>query len=202
MTVRSKTTIFNAALLRCGRSDTTEGEGSDLWRAMEANYDEIVRAAFEDGDGAFPFGRVRRTLTGRSAGDFGFDDSFALPSDAIHIIEVYLNDCAASDLQEPWEVDGQNQTLLINANNRTVSVSAVKEGLEHTWSASFAKAVQRRLEAVIKDVEEEMDEAMAKDQEADFMLLKAGVKGNKNRSGRRVWKRGSGRLSRARRTRG
>lgn len=201
MAVRTKTTIFNAALLRCGRSDTTEGEGSGLWRAMEANYDEIVRAAFEEGDGAFPFGKVRIELTGRSAGDFGYDDSFAVPSYVIHIMEVYLDECSMSDTLQEWEYDAQTGNLLIDAGTRKVEIDGVKEGLEYTWSGNFAKSVQRSLEAVIKDVLEEFEESVAKDDDAAFHLMKAGVKGSRNRSKQRMFKKGGGRLSRARHTR-
>lgn len=201
MTVRTKTTIFNAALLRTGHSDVTEGEGSGLWRALEANYNEIVRAAFEDGNGTFPFGKDRRTLTGRSAGDFGFDDSFVIGSDIIHVTEVFLDEKACSVLLEPWEIDAQAGTLLVNANTRTVEIEGIKEGLEYTWSASFALGVQRKCEAVIKDVEEEFSEATAKDQDGDYLLTKAGIKGSRNRSKKRVFKKGVGRITRARRTR-
>lgn len=196
MAVRSKTTIFNAALLRTGNSESSD---SGLIRAMDANYDEIVRQCFEDGDGAFPFGRARTTLTSRSTGTFGYDDAYVMPSAVVHVIEVYLNEVSCSNLLEPWEIDGSIPALLVNAGSRTVELEYVREGLEHTWSAGFALAVQRRLEAVIKDVEEEFEESSAKDQDADFHLMKASVKGSKNRSTRRVWRRGGGRLVRARR---
>ncbi|WP_162947028.1 hypothetical protein [Ruegeria sp. EL01] len=201
MTVRTKTTIFNAALLRTGHSDVTEGEGSGLWRALEANYDEIVRVAFEEGNGSYPFGKVRRTLTGRSEGDFGYSDSFVIGSDILHITEVFLDEIACSDIHEPWEVDAQAGTLLINASSRTVEVEGIKEGLEYTWSGKFAIGIQRKCEAVIKDVEEEFGEASAKDQDADFLLMKAGVKGSRNRSKSRVFNKGRGRITTARRTR-
>lgn len=196
MAVRSKTTIFNAALLRTGHEETQSG---GMWRAMEANYDEIVRQCFEDGDGNYPFGKARIALTSRSDGSFGFDDAYQMPSNVIHVREVYLNTYAASDLLAPWDVDTSDGKLLVNAENRAVEIEYVREGLEHTWSANFALAVQRRLEAVIKDVMEEFEESAAKEQEADFFVLKAGVKGSKNRSQRNVWKRGGGRLVRARR---
>jgi hypothetical protein len=188
MALRSKTSVFNAALLRCGRSPQ---DGSDLLtEAMEANYDDIVRAAFENGDGAFSFGKVRVTLTGRSVGTMGYEDAFAVPSDAIHILEVYLDDFACSDVQAPWEYHGETQSVLINSGTRVVSVSYVKAGLEHTWSSSFALGVQRRLEAVIKDVLEETEESSMKESEADAAFLMAGVKGSKDRSQRKVWKHG------------
>ena len=167
---------------------------------MEANYDEIVRAAFEDGDGNYPFGRVRETLTSRSAGTSGYDDAYTIPNEAVHIIEVYFDECSAADLLEPWEVDGVNNSILLNSSNRTIEISYVKSGLESTWSASFTKGIQRRLEAVIKDFLEETEEASMKEQEGDFAFLKASVKSSKNRSQRRFVKLGSGRLSRARRT--
>lgn len=196
MAVRSKTTIMNAALLRCGREETQSG---GIWRAMEANYDEIVRQCFEDGDGVYPFGKARVTLTSRSEGTFGYDDAYKLPNDVIHVREVFVDTYSASDLLLPWDVDATAGQLLLNADGRTVEVEYVREGLEHTWSANFALAVQRRLEAVIKDAMEEFEESAAKEQEADFLVLKAGVKGSKNRSQRKVWKRGGGRLIRARR---
>jgi hypothetical protein len=158
--------------------------------AMEANYDDIVRAAFENGDGAFSFGKVRVTLTGRSEGTMGFEDAFVVPSDAIHIIEVYLDDYACSDVLEPWQFHGETQSVLINAGKRVVAVEYVKAGLEHTWSSSFALGVQRRLEAVIKDVLEETEESSMKESEADAAFLMAGVKGSKNRSQRPVFKLG------------
>lgn len=196
MAVRSKTTIFNAALLRTGHEETQSG---GMWRAMEANYDEIVRQCFEDGDGVYPFGKARQALTGRSNGEFGYDDAFQMPDEVIHVREVFLDGYSASDLLAPWDVDASSGKLLINANDRAVEIEYVREGLEHTWSANFALAVQRRLEAVIKDVMEESEESAAKEQDADFFALKASVKGAKNRSQRSVWKRGGGRLIRARR---
>jgi hypothetical protein len=200
MPVRSKATIFNAALLRCGRVIT--GGDSDVRQAMDANYDEIVRAAFEDSDGNLPFGRARETLTSRSAGTSGYDDAYTLPNAALHVVDIFFDECPAGDLQEPWEVDGINGVILLNADSRTVEVEYVKEGLESTWSAGFTKGIQRRLEAVIKDFLEEPEESSVKEQEGDFAFLKAGVKGAKNRAQSRIFKKGGGRLSRARRSRG
>lgn len=197
MAVRSKTTIFNAALLRTGNDEATD---DGLRRAMEANYDEIVRQCFEDGDGVFPFGRKRVVLTSRSAGDFGYDDSYTMPSDVIHVTEVFFGDVSAADLQRSWELNTQSNTLLVDADGAVISIEYVCEGAEHTWSAGFALGVQRRLEAVIKDVQEEFEESTAKDQDADFHLMKASVKGSKNRSARRVWPTNKGRLIRARRS--
>lgn len=199
MAVRSKTTIFNAALLRTGNDPATEGEGSALWMALEANYDEIVRACFEEGDGVFPFGRARRDLTSRVDGTFGFDDAYAIPFDAIHGIEVLLDGKSCADLLEPWEIDGINNLLLVSAGGRRVEFEFVAGGQEHTWSAQFALGIQRHLEAVIKDCLEETGESEAKTQAADFHMMKASIQGSKSRSARNVWKRGGGRLIRARR---
>lgn len=197
MAVRSKTTIFNAALVRTGHSE--DQNGSALWEALDANYDEIVRGAFEDGDGVYPFGKARVSLTSRTSGTLGYEDAYALPSDVIHIIEVYLNGYAAADLLEDWEIDGVNNRLEVDAKQRPVEIEYVKEGLEYRWSARFALGVQRRLEAVIKDVLEETEEAAMKEQEADLQFMKGSVKASKNRSQRRVAKKYGGRLTRARR---
>lgn len=185
-------------MLRCGESEASQG--SAIWRAMEANYDEIVRSAFEEGDGVFPFGRAFLPLTGRSDGDFGFEDSFLLPNGVIHVAEVYLDGCPAATLQEAWEIDATKGVLLVNANKREVKIRAVIEGLEHTWSGLFTNVIQKRMEAVVKGIQEEEAEAASKDQDADYLLLKAGVKASKNRSNNRVLAKG-GRLVNARFTR-
>lgn len=197
MAIRSKTTLFNAALLRTGNNSVTSGSGDFIWQALEANYDEIVRSAFEDTE--YPFGKARITLTGRSVGRFGYDDAYAMTSSVIHVVEVYFAERSASDLQEPWEIDAETNELMVNARGQVIEIEHLKVGLEHTWSATFARGIQLRLEAVIKDVLEETEEAQAKESEADFLLLKGGVKASKNRSGQNVWKRGASRLARARR---
>lgn len=195
MAVRSKITIFNAALLRTGNSDVTEGDGSFIWQALEANYDEIVREAFEGQE--YTFGKKRIVLTSRTSGDFGYEDGFVYPSEVIHIVDVYLNDIRASDLGESWEVDASANKILIDARERTVAIEVIRVGLESTWSAKFTRGIQRRLEAVIKSVEEEEAEADMLDAKADVLFLRAGVKSSKNRSEERI--RRGGRLTQAHR---
>lgn len=197
MATRSKDTIFNAALLKCGREDTTTGGSGPLWRTMDANYDEIVRSAFEDAAGALPFGKARVALTSRTASDYGYDDAFTLPSDCLHVIEVYVADYAAGDIRLSWEV--AEDKVHLDSDNRAVEIEYVKSGLEAKWSSNFALGVQRRLEAVIQSFLEEPEEAQLRDQQADMYFMRAGVKGSKNRSKERAWKSGGGRLIRARR---
>lgn len=186
--MRSRTTIFNAALLKTGNDPTSEGEGTFIWQVLEANYDDIVRAAFEDKE--FPFGKARVTLTSRADGDFGYDDAYTMPSDVIHVQDVYLNEYRAEDLNESWEINSETNELMINAGTRTVEIEYIKVGLEHTWSAKFALSIQRSLEALIKDVQEEVEESQALQNEADWRLMKAEVKASKNKSDRRVRKGG------------
>lgn len=199
MAVRSKITIFNAALLRTGNHAATAGNGSFITQALEANYDEIVREAFESAE--FPFGKAREALTSRAVGRFGFDDAYLMPSDVIHVVEVYLGGYAASDGQVKWEIDAETNELLVSAGTQTVEIKFLRVGLEHTWSASFARGIQRKLEAVVKDVIEESEEASALDNEGDFQIMKGAVKAGKNRSERRIWKKSGGRLVRAHRRR-
>lgn len=193
MTVRTKTTIFNAALLRTGNETTVSGSGSLIWQALEANYDEIVREAFEDQK--YNFGKARTTLTSRADGRFGYDDAYTYPAEVIHITDVFLNEYRASVLQESWEIDAATNELMINANGRTIEIEYIKQGLEYTWSAMFAQGIQRRLEAVIKEVEEEDGEAEAREGKADIQFLRAGVADSKGRSREKV--RRGGRLVRA-----
>jgi len=194
---RSKITIFNAALTRTGNNPTTEGEGSIVWQAMESNYDDIVRAAFEDGE--LPFGKNRIELTSRAVGRFGYTDAYTYPIEIIHIYDVFLDGYRASVLGEAWDIDASTREIMLDAEDRKVEIEGIREGQEYTWSGTFAMGVQRRLEAVIKDVLEEVEESGAKDSAADFEFLKAGIKGSKNRSRRKV--RGPGRLTRAHRRR-
>lgn len=198
MSVRSKDTIFDAALFRCGRA-SAENE-PNLVLAMDANYDEIVRSAFEDGDGVYPFGRKTVELKSRAEGIDRYDDAFKVPPEVLHIAEVYLNEVSSPDGGFEWDYDADDRQLLVNARGRTVTIKAVFSGEEHTWSSNFAKGIQRRLEAVVKDYQEEPEEAAAKEAEAEYYFGKASVKGSKNRSQRPAWKVGGGRLVRARRT--
>lgn len=200
MAMRSKDTIIQAALLRCGRS--IQADEPLLSQAIEANYDEIVRSAFEDGDGNYPFGRARVELTSRFEGLMGYADAFTVPNDALHVVEVYIDGMSAADLLQDWDFDGATNAVLLNANDGKVEVEIVRGGQEATWSGFFAKGIQRRIEAVIKDALDESEEAAMKEQEGDYALLKAGVKGSKNRSPRPMFRRGGGRLMRARRTPG
>ena len=193
--IRSKITLYNAALLRTGNNAVVEGDGSFIWQALEANYSEIVRAAFEDQE--FTFGKARETLTSRAEGRFGYDDAYTMPSEVIHVIDVFLDEVSAARLGESWEIDSSTNEVMIDAGTRTVEVEFIRVGLEHTWSAQFAKGIQRRLEAVIKDAIDETSEAEALDMDADYKFLKAGVKSSKNRSKERV--RRGGRLVRAHR---
>jgi hypothetical protein len=195
MSVRTKLTLFDAALLRTGNRASSAGSGTLIWQALEANYPEIVRQAFEDQK--YNFGKARTELTSRSAGRFGYDDAFTYPAEVIHITDVFINDYRASVLQASWEIDAATRELFIDANNRTIEIEYIKEGLEYTWSAHFAQGVQRRLEAVIKEVEEEDGEAEAREAKADLMFLKGGVNDSKGRS-RERFRRG-GRLVRAHR---
>lgn len=193
MTQRTKITIFNAALTRCGETPIAEGDGSAVGIALDANYPEIVRTAFEQQE--YPFGKTRVSLTSRASGRFGFDDAYVYPEEIIHIVDVFLNKVRAVDLIEAWEIDASTRELMINSAARSVEIEGIKIGLEYTWSGEFTMAIQRRLEAVIKDVLEEAEESSAKDSEADYRFLKAGVKGSKGRSKRRF--RDGGRLTRA-----
>lgn len=193
MAVRSKQTIFDAALLTTGNATSVLGSGSFILQALEANYDEIVRAAFEEQE--YPFGKNRTTLTGRSVGRFGYDDAYQMPSDVIHVTDVFLDTYTVDHGIRKWEIDASTNELLIDAESRVVEIEYLKSGMEHTWSSKFTRGIQKRLEAVIKTVEEEDGEAMSRENEADSIFLKAGIKASKNRSKRRVFR--GGRLVRA-----
>lgn len=192
MAVRTKLTIINAALTRLGWNTTTLGSGRPEVLALEQNYDEIVRSAFEMNQ--FPFGKGIQILTSRSDGDFGFDDAYLYPIDVLHVREVWLGDYKASDIDEEWELEVENRLIHLNAEERVVTLEYHKTGLEHTWSGTFTRAIQLKLEAVLKDFAEETREAQEKEAEAEHILTKSIVKSSKNRSPHRLFRPGRLRL--------
>jgi len=196
MAQRSKISIYNMALLRTGNDKVTEGDGSPLWQALEANYDEIVRAAFEGQE--FPFGKARETLTSRSDGTFGYDDAYTLPDAAIHVTEVWFDEkYSATTLMEPWELDVENKKILLNAEGRTIEIEYLKAGMEFSWSSKFTASIVKSCEAVIKAALEEIEESIERENAAEFALMQAGTKASRNRSATPV--RRGGRLIRAHR---
>lgn len=182
--MRSRLTIMNMALSASGQpgKEVTEASTGPEYALMDRWYAEIVASVFEDGD--FHFGKRRYTLTTRSAGDFGFDDAWLLPSDVLHIIEVYVSGYATED----WERNGDY--LYIDAESG-VAIEYIVAGQEDKWTAKAAIAVATALEALLRrSVNEEYEEARDTEQRANFLAQIAGTHSSKQRGRRRGFQKG------------
>ena len=182
--MRSKITIMNQALAASGQAnkELTEGQASPEFTLMEKFYDEIVGAAMEVEN--IYFGRARVTLTNRDTGDFGFDDKWDLPGDYLNVLEVFVSDYPTQD----WE--RVENSIYINAS-ANVTAEVIQRGAESSWSSLFTLGVIGRLESLLrKGINEELEEAFAVDEAADFTLQKAGTHSSKQTGDRRPYKEG------------
>lgn len=182
--MHSKLTIMNMALSASGQpgKEVTEASTGPEYALMDRWYPDIVGAVFEDGD--FHFGKERYTLTNRSAGDFGFDDKWLLPSNVLHIIEVFVDAYPTED----WEWNGDY--LYIDANTGVV-IEYVVANQEAKWSSKARIAVATKLEALLRrSVNEEYEESRDTDQMANFLIQMAGTHSSKQRGPRRGFRKG------------
>lgn len=180
---RSKITLFNAAMAKAGHSrQLVEGDTAPAFFVLDSNYPEIVGEAFESS--RLHFGKVRASLTTRSAGDFGFDNRYLLPEDFLSVIRVEVDETPPRD----WEINGDHLYLDAEAG---VVVEYIRQGNESAWSATFANAIIHLLAALIKEaVNEEVEEAQALESMGENKLLKAGILSSKQRKDRRPYREG------------
>ena len=180
---RSKITLFNAAMGKAGFSkQLVEGDTAPVFFVLDSNYPEIVGEAFESS--RLHFGKVRASLTTRSAGDFGFDNRYLLPSDFLSVIRVEVDETPPRD----WEINGAH--LYLDAETGVV-LEYIRQGAESMWSSTFANAIIHLLAALIKEsVEEEVEEAQRLESIGENKLMKAGILSSKQRGDRRPYKEG------------
>lgn len=181
---RSKLTIMNMALSASGQpgKEVTAASTGPEYALMDRWYPEIVGEVFEEGD--FHFGKTRVALTTPGTANFGFDYAWLLPSDVLHIIQVFVSDYDTED----WE---QNDRYLYIDAESSVEVEYVKAGQEDKWSSKLAMAVARKLEALVRrSINEEYEEARDTEQAANFLVQMAGTHSSKQRGKRRGFQKG------------
>ncbi len=181
---RSKLTIMNMALAASGQpgKEITEASTGPEFALMERWYPDVVAECFEDEP--FYFGKERVSLTNRSAGDFGYVDKWLLPTNVLQITRVFVNDYDTED----WQRD--DEYLYIDASSG-VDMEYIVSGAEHRWSATFAIAVARKLEALLRHgINEEFEEAEMVMRNAGFGLVKAGIHSSKQHRPRRPFRKG------------
>ncbi len=185
--------IMNAALLAQGQQEiTTENDGSLEFRTMFRNWPSIVEAELEDGK--YFFTKQQSQLVTRSDGKFGFSDAYLVPSEAIHVRNLWLVDVTGERYQTDWIQDG-SYVHLNNADGCWVEWVNVPD--IDIWTATFVLGIKMKMEALIlRSVKEEYAEASDMDSDADMVLQRARTNSSKARSTRPAYQKGP--ISRAR----
>lgn len=170
--------IMNAALLTQGFDEIVAVEdGSDEFRVLARNWPMIVERELEDGK--YRFTRREVVLNNRSAGAYGFADSYLLPSTTLHVRRAWEVDAQGSRRELHWTQDGNHIHVTAEAGITVECFDTV--GVE-LWTANFAYGVQKRLEAVLCRVKEEPGAAQQAEQEAEVAFQRARTHSAQSRS--------------------
>ena len=169
--------IINAALISQGMDEVPVGVDTPEYRVLTQNWPTIVEAELEDGN--YSFTKKQATLLTRSAGLYGYDDSFAVPNAALHVRHLWI-EAPEGRREIQWVQDGTH----VHVNNPSGCIIEYLEVADPSlWSANFSRAVQYRLEAVLlRAVKEEANEALAMEQQAEVYFQRARTNSSKSRS--------------------
>lgn len=186
--------IMNAALLAQGQEEVlAAGNGTVEWRLLFRNWPLIVEAELEDGN--YMFTRTQANLITRSPGKFGFVDSYLVPSDCLYVRNLWILDDAGNRLRTDWIQD--SQYVHVNCPDG-VWVEHLVAADAALWTASFARGVQLKMEALIaKAIKEEAGEASNLDLQAEEQFQRARASSSRQRSATEPYR--PGKISNARR---
>lgn len=178
--------IFNAALISQGFDDTVaDNDGSDEWRLLSRNWPSIVEAELEMG--RYSFTKVQDTLSTRQNGKYGYADSYLVPAAALHVRQVWIVDDQDNRLALDWVQDG----TAIHVNEETsIKIEYLEAAEASFWTASFSRAVQMKLEAVLLQFKEQYGEAERMDMRAEAMFDQARTVSSQSRSPMKPFRRG------------
>ena len=179
--------LFNAALLAQGQEElVTQGDGSLEWRLLFRNYPLIVEAELEDG--RYQWTRRQQTVITRIAGRFGFADGYLVPSDSLHVRNVWVQDQLGNRVGGmDWISDGAYVYLdhPMGGYDDGVVIEYTESADEAVWGANFKKGVQYRLEALIAQaIKEEAREAGQLNAQVEAAFQRARTISSKERSAR------------------
>jgi hypothetical protein len=168
---------INAALVSQGMDEVPIGVDTPEYRVLTQNWPSIVEAELEDGN--YSFTKKEATLLTRSPGKFGFDDGFAVPSAALHVRHLWVEE-NGERYDARWVQDGAHVYL----DSPTGCIIEYLETADPSvWSANFTRGVQYRLEAVLlRAVKEEAREAANMEQQAEIYFQRARTNSSKSRS--------------------
>lgn len=171
--------IINSALVSQGMDEVAVGEDLPEYRLLVLNWPQIVEAELEDG--LYSFTKQEATLLTRSAGKFGFEDSYAVPNACLHVRHLWIEENGVRS-----EVDWVQDATHVHLDSATGCViEYVNVPDQSFWTANFTRGVQCRLEAVLlRAVKEEMGEANIMEQQAENFFQRARTNSSKSRSPR------------------
>lgn len=189
--------IMNAALITEGYDEiVAENDGSVEWRLLSRNWAGIVEAELEDS--LLNFSRRQEFLQSRQDGAFGYDDAYLLPTGALHVRRVWVEDDQGNrDLDVVWAQDGER--VYVN-EAEGVFIEYMEASDASFFGANFARGVQMKLQAVLLRFKEERGSADAMDQQAEISFQRARTISSKSRSATDPYR--SSRFARARFSRG
>lgn len=175
---------INAALLATGKKKITSDDGSIEWQVCSENWPFIVEAELEEGN--YRFSKQEAELTARTDGKFGFDDSYQVPSDALHVRNLRLMR-GGTHVDADWVQDATH----VHVNGEEgVWIEYLIVSDPSVWSANFALGIQMRLQALIlRALREEEGESRAMDARADEKLQRAKTLSSRSRSFEKPYKR-------------
>lgn len=178
--------IINAALIAQGQYVVDTNDGSDEWDLLSRNWPLIVEAELEDG--AYQFTRQQFQLNTRIAGQFGFDDGYALPLTVLHVRSLWTEGTDGIRTFIDWTQDG---AAVYVDNDTGVFIDAVIVATDDLWSANFARGVQLKLEALIlRALKEEETSAARMEMQAEVHFERARAISSKSRSATSPFMRG------------
>lgn len=188
--------IMNAALLAQGQEEIlSENDGSDEWRMLFRNWPGIVEAELEDG--MYHFTRRETELLTRTDGKYGFDDAFLVPSEALHVRDLWITNAIGTRCKTDW-IQDDLYVYLDNPDGCFIEYAISNE--VDLWSANFTRGVQLSCEALIlRGIKEEYAEADQFDAMAKDSFQRARTISSKSRSPKTMYVKGPIALSRRRR---
>lgn len=185
--------IMNAALMAQGQEEIlSEGDGSVEWRLLFRNWPLIVEAELEDGN--FHFTREQADTITTVSGKFGFTYGYLVPSASLHVRALWYTDAAGNRIVPDW-IQDSSYAYVDHADGITVEYIAVQD--ESLWTASFARGIQLKLEALIAGaIKEESAEKRQLEQAAEAQLQRARTSSSRSRRPQKPFRDGP--LSKAR----
>lgn len=189
--------IMNAALISEGFEEiVSENDGSDEWRLLSRNWPLVVEPELEDGN--FFFTKKQTFLATRTDGKFGFTDAYLAPAAALHVKRAWTEEEDGTRNMLEWAQDGER--VYVNDQPDGIFIEYAEAADVSFWSATFSRAVQMKLQAVLLRFKEERTAASEMDQQAEIYFQRARTISSKSRSATEPYKQG--RIARARFGRG